>query len=366
MVCPRRCVDRGKRGRRFRVCTVLLGPRRTVPCFGFAEHGAIAPRRLPFYLTETADDQPPIRPQDPRRLRPRRRRARRARHRPGADQAQVGARLRDLASRTTSGRSGPATRSRSAPTAATRSQVFPASSLGKETDINQGLTLGTVDIILTGASFAGAHLSAARRHLLPVHLPRRRPPAEVRQERRLQGARQGLRREERQPRHRAHLLRRAPRHVDAARPITKPRGHEGPEDPRARRARLPGVPEGAAAPIPTPIAFAEVYLALQNGTVDAQENPLPTIEAKKFYEVQKNISLTGHIVDSLLTVDLAARRWNKLSDADKKIFTEVTRRGRRQGRPRDRRLRGCAWSTSSRRRATTSSSSTRTRSATRC
>src|SRR5918993_63108 len=34
-------------------------------------------------------------------------------------------------------------------------QVFPASSLGKESDINQGLTLGTVDIILTGASFAG-------------------------------------------------------------------------------------------------------------------------------------------------------------------------------------------------------------------
>ena len=53
---------------------------------------------------------------------------------------------------------------------------------------------------------------------------------------------------------------------------------------------------------PTPIAFAEVYLALQNGTVDAQENPLPTIEAKKFYEVQKNIILTGHISDALLTV----------------------------------------------------------------
>ena len=40
--------------------------------------------------------------------------------------------------------------------------MFPASSLGKESDINQGLTLGTVDIILTGASFAGAHLPAAR------------------------------------------------------------------------------------------------------------------------------------------------------------------------------------------------------------
>jgi TRAP-type C4-dicarboxylate transport system substrate-binding protein len=73
---------------------------------------------------------------------------------------------------------------------------------------------------------------------------------------------------------------------------------------------------------PTPIAFAEVYLALQNGTVDAQENPLPTIEAKKFYEVQKNIILTGHILDSLVT-QVGPHVWNKLSDADKKVFTEV-------------------------------------------
>ena len=74
---------------------------------------------------------------------------------------------------------------------------------------------------------------------------------------------------------------------------------------------------------PTPIAFAEVYLALQNGTVDAQENPLPTIEAKKFYEVQKNISLTGHIIVSLLTV-VSGQVWTKLSAEDKKIFAEVT------------------------------------------
>lgn len=52
----------------------------------------------------------------------------------------------------------------------------------------------------------------------------------------------------------------------------------------------------------TPIAFAEVYLALQNGTVDAAENLLPTIQAKKFYEVQSHISITGHITDSLLTI----------------------------------------------------------------
>jgi TRAP-type C4-dicarboxylate transport system substrate-binding protein len=93
------------------------------------------------------------------------------------------------------------------------------------------------------------------------------------------------------------------------------------------KIRVPDAPAYLAFPKalganPTPIAFAEVYLALQNGTVDAQENPLPTIEAKKFYEVQKNISLTGHIVDSLLTI-VSGQLWGKLSADEKKIFTEV-------------------------------------------
>jgi TRAP-type C4-dicarboxylate transport system substrate-binding protein len=57
--------------------------------------------------------------------------------------------------------------------------------------------------------------------------------------------------------------------------------------------------------------------------VEAQENPLTTIEAKKFFEVQKAIMLTGHIVDGL-TTQIAPHVWNKLSDAEKKMFTEVT------------------------------------------
>ena len=94
------------------------------------------------------------------------------------------------------------------------------------------------------------------------------------------------------------------------------------------KIRVPDVPAYTATPRacganPTPIAFAEVYLALQNGTVDAQENPLTTIEAKKFYEVQKHIMLTGHIVDGL-TTQIAPHVWNTLSDAEKKMFTEVT------------------------------------------
>src|ERR1700693_3016021 len=112
------------------------------------------------------------------------------------------------------------------------------------------------------------------------------------------------------------------RHLTANKMVTKP------EDMKGMKLRVPDAPlfvmfPRAVGANPTPIAFAEVYLALQNGTVDAQENPLTTIEAKKFYEVQKYIILTGHIIDSLAT-QVAPHVWSKLSDPEKKIFTDVT------------------------------------------
>ncbi len=113
------------------------------------------------------------------------------------------------------------------------------------------------------------------------------------------------------------------RQVTSNKPINKP------DDMKGLKIRVPDAPlytmfPRAVGANPTPIAFAEVYLALQNGTVDAQENPLPTIDAKKFYEVQKYIVLTGHITDALLTI-VGAPTWAKLSDADKKIFEDVLR-----------------------------------------
>ena len=90
-------------------------------------------------------------------------------------------------------------------------------------------------------------LQAAGGHVLPVHLPRRRPPAQICEERCLRRTRQGLRREDRQPHHRADLLRRAPCDVECGASGDQARRHEGPEDPRPRRAGLPGVPEGARA-----------------------------------------------------------------------------------------------------------------------
>jgi tripartite ATP-independent transporter DctP family solute receptor len=69
------------------------------------------------------------------------------------------------------------------------------------------------------------------------------------------------------------------------------------------------------------IKFAELYVALQQGVVDGQENPLMNIHASKLYEVQKFISLTGHKYEMTPFV-MSKRTWDKLSDADRKAVQE--------------------------------------------
>jgi len=70
------------------------------------------------------------------------------------------------------------------------------------------------------------------------------------------------------------------------------------------------------------IKFSELYVALQQGVVDGQENPLTNISSAKLYEVQKYISLTGHKYESTPFL-VSKRTWEKLSDADKKAVTEA-------------------------------------------
>lgn len=67
---------------------------------------------------------------------------------------------------------------------------------------------------------------------------------------------------------------------------------------------------------PLPLAFGEIYTALQTGAIDGQDNPLPTVRATKFYEVTKQIVLTDHLVDSIF-LSLAGSTWNKLDDKQK-------------------------------------------------
>jgi TRAP-type C4-dicarboxylate transport system substrate-binding protein len=66
----------------------------------------------------------------------------------------------------------------------------------------------------------------------------------------------------------------------------------------------------------TPMAFGEVYLALKTGTIDGQDNPLPTVRAAKFYEVTKQIVMTDHLVDAIF-IAIASKAWNAMSAAQR-------------------------------------------------
>src|SRR3954469_40938 len=197
--------------------------------------------------------------------------------------------------------------------------VYPASQLGKESDINQGLSLGTVDMIISGPSFAARSYPPIGIGYYPYTF---RDASHL-----LAFAKSDVFKEladgytDKTGHHMVALTYYGVRHTSTNKPFKTCTEMKG------LKIRVPDAPAYLAMPRScgantTPIAFAEVYLALQNGTVDAQENPLTTIEAKKFYEVQKNIVLTGHIVDHLSTI-ISKQLWAKLSDEDKKIFTAV-------------------------------------------
>lgn len=197
--------------------------------------------------------------------------------------------------------------------------VFPASQLGKEADINQGLKLGTVDIIISGSSFAARDFKPIGITYFPYIF--RDPEHLIAYTKSDIFKRLAKGYEDKTGNHIAAVSYYGTRHTTSNKPIAKC------SDMQGLKIRVPDVPAYLAMPRAcgantTPIAFAEVYLALQNGTVEAQENPLTTIEAKKFFEVQKNIVLTGHIVDHLNTV-ISKTRWASLSDEDKKIFGDV-------------------------------------------
>ncbi len=95
-----------------------------------------------------------------------------------------------------------------------------------------------------------------------------------------------------------------------------------PADLKGVKLRMPGSKEwlflGEALGVtPTPLAFGEVYLGLKTGTIDGQDNPLPTVRSAKFYEVTKQITLTNHLVDGIF-ISISNKMWNSLS-ADQKV-----------------------------------------------
>ncbi len=94
-----------------------------------------------------------------------------------------------------------------------------------------------------------------------------------------------------------------------------------PADLKGVKLRMPGSKDwlflgNALGATATPLAFGEVYLGLKTGTIDGQDNPLPSVRAAKFYEVTQQIVLTSHLVDSLF-IAISNKSLDALSAAQK-------------------------------------------------
>ncbi len=103
--------------------------------------------------------------------------------------------------------------------------------------------------------------------------------------------------------------------------LRETRNVQTPADLKGIKLRMPGSKDwlflgNALGATATPLAFGEVYLGLKTGTIDGQDNPLPSVRAAKFYEVTKQIVLTSHLVDSLF-VAISNKSYNALTPAQK-------------------------------------------------
>jgi tripartite ATP-independent transporter DctP family solute receptor len=198
-------------------------------------------------------------------------------------------------------------------------EVFPASQLGNEKQLNEGLDAGTIDIVYVGINFAAATYKPLGISGAPYMLRDFNHWKAYRDSKLFAELARGY--EDKTGNKIVALTYYGQRHVTANKPIRVP------DDMKGMRLRVPPAPlvlmftksVGANA---TPIAFSDVYNALQQGLVDGQENPLPTIMAKKFYDVQSHIILTGHITESMVTV-IGGHVWNKLSPDDQKLFADT-------------------------------------------
>lgn len=198
-------------------------------------------------------------------------------------------------------------------------EVFSDSQLGSESQLSEGLTLGTVDMAYLGALFASRSYGPIAIAEAPYMLRDMDHWEAYFTSDLFEEHKEGFSEAT------GHQVL-APTYY-GARHVTSNTRIETPEDMQGLRIRVPDAPlytlfPRAVGASPTPIAFAEVYLALQQGVVGAQENPLPTILAQRFYEVQQYISLTGHIRNSLLTVASGAV-WDGMSEEDQEIFRDA-------------------------------------------
>lgn len=205
---------------------------------------------------------------------------------------------------------------------------FPSSQLGGERDMLTQVSSGTLDFCITGPGILGSWVR-------PISILE--SPFLTRDFTQLQRmfahpAVQGMRRQLAEARNMRVM---EPWYYGTRHMTTRDKPIRQPEDLRGLKMRVPEAPLfvdmmrtlGAA---PTPMSLGEVYLSLQTGVIDGQENPLPTIAANKFMEVQKFVNLTGHILVPLVPV-MSEQSFTALPPADRDILLAALAEGQAVG-----------------------------------
>lgn len=116
--------------------------------------------------------------------------------------------------------------------------------------------------------------------------------------------------------------------------ISKVRNAKTPAGLRGIKLRMPGSPDflllgKGLGIIPTPMAMSEVYLAVKNGAVDGQDNPLTITRAAKMHEVTKEVVLTGHVVQTIFFA-IAEKAFQKMTKAQQELVVDAAKKA-------------CAW-----------------------
>lgn len=199
--------------------------------------------------------------------------------------------------------------------------VYPASQLGSESELLEQLVAGELDLAISGPSFLAmwhppigvldaAFVSRDLNHMLEIARSDEMAPEW----------------DELRKKYDVRVLDTwayGSRHLTSNRPIRHPDDLKGfrLRSPAARIFQASGEALGAS---PMPIAFSEVYLALQQGIADGQENPVPVIKSMGFHEVQKCLNLTGHIQSSLQIL-VNERKWQRLTPDQQRALLDTVR-----------------------------------------
>lgn len=199
--------------------------------------------------------------------------------------------------------------------------VFPSSQLGNEETITEGLQIGSIQMAYTGPTFLGQFYKPMAISEAPFIWKDYAHWKKYQDSDIFADVSQGY--FEKTGNKVTSIL------YFGSRQTTSNKRIDSPADMKGMKLRVANAPlwkiyPTAVGAIPTPISFAEVYLALQQGVVDGQENPITIIDSNKFYEVQNFVAKTSHITSSVVSL-IGGPLWTKLSEKDRAMFTEVTK-----------------------------------------